>query len=49
MAYDEGLANWIRELIADDPDVTEKKMFGGPSRCEGASYRAGYESMLRAC
>src|SRR5439155_3105554 len=29
MAYDEDLANRIRELIAGDADVTEKKMFGG--------------------
>ena len=29
MAYDEVLANRIRELIADVPGVTEKKMFGG--------------------
>ena len=29
MAYDEDLANRIRELIADAPDVTEQKMFGG--------------------
>lgn len=29
VAYDEDLANRIRELIADDPDVTEKRMFGG--------------------
>jgi TfoX/Sxy family transcriptional regulator of competence genes len=29
MAYDEDLANRIRELIAADTDVTEKKMFGG--------------------
>jgi TfoX/Sxy family transcriptional regulator of competence genes len=29
MAYDEDLANRIRELIAGEPDVTEKKMFGG--------------------
>ena len=29
VAYDEDLANRIRELIAGDPDVTEKKMFGG--------------------
>jgi TfoX/Sxy family transcriptional regulator of competence genes len=29
MAYDEDLANRIRELIAREPDVTEKKMFGG--------------------
>jgi TfoX/Sxy family transcriptional regulator of competence genes len=29
MAYDEGLANRIREAVADEPGVTEKRMFGG--------------------
>lgn len=29
MAYDEGLAERIRLLLMDRPDVTEKKMFGG--------------------
>ena len=29
MAYDEDLADRIRELIAGERDVTEKKMFGG--------------------
>jgi TfoX/Sxy family transcriptional regulator of competence genes len=29
MAYDEDLANRIRELVADEPGLTEKKMFGG--------------------
>jgi TfoX/Sxy family transcriptional regulator of competence genes len=29
VAYDEDLANRTRELTAGDPDVTEKKMFGG--------------------
>jgi len=29
MAYDEDLANLIRELLADEADVTEKRMFGG--------------------
>ena len=29
MAYDEDLANRIRELMADEPDVTEMNMFGG--------------------
>ena len=29
MAYDEDLANRIRELIAADAAVTEQKMFGG--------------------
>ena len=29
MAYDEDLAERIRELLPDDVDVTEQKMFGG--------------------
>jgi TfoX/Sxy family transcriptional regulator of competence genes len=29
VAYDEDLANRIRELIARDADVTERRMFGG--------------------
>ena len=29
MAYDEKLAARIRELVGDEPDLTEKKMFGG--------------------
>ena len=29
MAYDEDLANRIRELVAGEPDVTEMRMFGG--------------------
>lgn len=29
MAYDEDLANRLRELLADESAVTEKKMFGG--------------------
>ena len=29
MAYDEDLANRIRELLAGEPGVTEQKMFGG--------------------
>jgi TfoX/Sxy family transcriptional regulator of competence genes len=29
MAYDEDLANRIRELMAAVPDVTEMRMFGG--------------------
>lgn len=29
MAYDEKLADRIRELLEDEPDVVEKKMFGG--------------------
>lgn len=29
MAFDEGLATRIRELIGDHPGVAEKRMFGG--------------------
>lgn len=29
MAYDEDLADRIRELIGSEPGVTEKRMFGG--------------------
>jgi hypothetical protein len=29
MAYDEDLANRLRELLADEDGVVEKKMFGG--------------------
>jgi TfoX/Sxy family transcriptional regulator of competence genes len=29
VAYDEDLANRIRELLADEQGVTEKRMFGG--------------------
>lgn len=29
MAYDEDLADRIRELLAGEPDLTETKMFGG--------------------
>jgi TfoX/Sxy family transcriptional regulator of competence genes len=29
MAYDEDLANRLRELLGDEDAITEKKMFGG--------------------
>ena len=29
MAYDEALADRVRELIASEPGLSEKKMFGG--------------------
>ena len=29
MAYDEDLANRIRELLGGEPDLTEQRMFGG--------------------
>jgi TfoX/Sxy family transcriptional regulator of competence genes len=31
VAYDEELADRIRELVADESELTEKKMFGGLS------------------
>jgi TfoX/Sxy family transcriptional regulator of competence genes len=29
MAYDEGLAERVREVLGDNPTIKEKKMFGG--------------------
>jgi TfoX/Sxy family transcriptional regulator of competence genes len=29
MAYDEGLAELMRDDLADEPGITERKMFGG--------------------
>lgn len=29
MAYDEGLAERIRDIVAPEPGLTEKRMFGG--------------------
>ena len=29
MAYDEDLANRIRDIVQDEPGLTEKRMFGG--------------------
>ncbi|HEX3447561.1 MAG TPA: TfoX/Sxy family protein, partial [Isosphaeraceae bacterium] len=29
MAFDEGLAERVRAFVVDDPDVSERKMFGG--------------------
>jgi hypothetical protein len=29
MAYDEGLAQRIREFVSEDPTISERKMFGG--------------------
>jgi TfoX/Sxy family transcriptional regulator of competence genes len=29
MAYDEGLAERVRQVLADNPEIKEKKMFGG--------------------
>ena len=29
MTFDEGLAERVRDLVADQPDISERKMFGG--------------------
>jgi hypothetical protein len=29
MAYDEALAGRLRDLVGDEPDLTEQKLFGG--------------------
>jgi len=41
MAYDEDLANQIRELIAADPDVSEQRMFGGLAFLVGGNMAVG--------
>jgi TfoX/Sxy family transcriptional regulator of competence genes len=41
MAYDEGLAQRIRELLEDDPRITEKKMFGGVAFLADGKMAAG--------
>jgi TfoX/Sxy family transcriptional regulator of competence genes len=36
VAFDEGLAERIRDLLADDPQISERRMFGGVAfMCEG--------------
>ena len=40
MAYDEDLADRIRELMAGEPGVTEKKMFGGLAFLVGGNMAA---------
>lgn len=41
MAYDEKLADRIRDALADVPDVTEKKMFGGIAFMVGSHMACG--------
>jgi TfoX/Sxy family transcriptional regulator of competence genes len=41
MAYDEELADRIRALIADEPGLTEKKMFGGLAFLIGGNMAIG--------
>jgi TfoX/Sxy family transcriptional regulator of competence genes len=41
MAYDEGLAQRIRELLEGDPRITEKRMFGGVAFLASGKMAAG--------
>lgn len=41
MAFDEGLAERVRELIADQSDISERKMFGGLCFCAAATCVSG--------
>lgn len=41
MAYDEELAQRVRELLTFEPDVVEKKMFGGLSFLIGGHLAVG--------
>jgi TfoX/Sxy family transcriptional regulator of competence genes len=41
MAYDEELANRIRELLLLEPDVVEKRMFGGVAFLIGGHIAVG--------
>jgi TfoX/Sxy family transcriptional regulator of competence genes len=50
MAYDEGLAERLREVLNEQPGVTEKKMFGGLAfLCQGHMFCGivGEELMVR--
>jgi TfoX/Sxy family transcriptional regulator of competence genes len=41
MAYDEKLAERIRELVASEPGITEAKMFGGLAFLVGGNMAVG--------
>ena len=41
MAYDEALADRIRELLGDEPGLTEQKMFGGLAFLIGRNMAVG--------
>lgn len=52
MAYDEDLANRIRELIGKEAGVTEKKMFGGLAFLIGGNMSvsvSGHGGLLLRC
>ena len=41
MAYDEGLATRVRDVLGDRGGLAEKKMFGGSPSCCTATWPAG--------
>ncbi|HEX3525446.1 MAG TPA: TfoX/Sxy family protein [Thermoanaerobaculia bacterium] len=41
MAYDEGLAERLREILEDRPGIAEKKMFGGLAFLSGGNMLCG--------
>ena len=41
MAYDEGLATRVREVIGEQPGLTEKQMFGGLAFLLGGNMACG--------
>lgn len=41
MAYDEGAAQRIREILQDRPDIEEKEMFGGIAFLRGGNMTCG--------
>ena len=41
MAYDEGLATRVRELLGDRPGLAEKQMFGGLAFLLGGNMACG--------
>lgn len=41
MPYDEGLAQRIRELLAEEPELAEKSMFGGVAFLVGGNMAVG--------
>ena len=52
MAYDEALADRIRDLVASEPALTEKKMFGGLAFLVGGNMAvaaSGQGGMLLRC
>lgn len=45
MAYDEGLAQRVREIVEEMPGYSEKKMFGGIGFFIHGNMACGYNGM----